>query len=148
VHGAVARLLPHYHDAGVKLPEVKRVEDGTPKEELRRCLVVTPSSAEGTPWLRRFGEISTGFASGWMRIRGARRRQALDRGFAMSDHADWDGLISAIRATGASRVLVTHGSMEPMVRWLRENGWQADPLATRFTGETAGDVEEKPAATS
>jgi putative mRNA 3-end processing factor len=144
VHGSVAKLLPHYQNAGVKLPDTRRVEADTERSDLRRCLVIAPSSVEGTPWLRRFGEISTAFASGWMRIRGARRRQALDRGFEMSDHADWDGLISSIRATGAARILVTHGYMEPMVRWLRENGWQADPLATRFTGETAsGEVPDE-----
>ena len=81
------------------------------------------------------GEISTGFASGWMQLRAMRRRQSLDRGFVMSDHADWNGLVSAIRATGAERVLVTHGYTEPMVRWLGENGWAAESLATRFEGE-------------
>lgn len=144
VHGSVANLLPHYQNAGVRLPDTRRVENDTPRDDLRRCLVVTPSSVEGTPWLRRFGEISTAFASGWMRIRGARRRQALDRGFVMSDHADWAGLIASIRATGAERILVTHGYMDVMVRWLRENGWQADALATRFTGETPNQSSAEP----
>ncbi len=70
-----------------------------------------------------------------MQIRGARRRRAVDRGFALSDHADWPELLNVIRFCGAERVLVTHGFVEPMVRWLRENGWQADPLHTEFRGE-------------
>ncbi len=138
VHGAVSKLLPHYAAAGVRLPEIQPLESAG-----GGGLVVAPGSADGTPWLRRFGDLSKAFASGWMALRGARRRQALDRGFVLSDHADWDGLISSIRATQAERVLLTHGSTGPMVRWLRENGWQADTLATRFVGE-AGDANEEP----
>ena len=136
VHGAVAKLLPHYAAAGVRLPEVQ-----TANAKSNRGLVIAPASVDGTPWLRKFGETSKAFASGWMLIRGARRRQALDRGFVLSDHADWPGLVASISATGAQRVLVTHGSTDAMVRWLRENGWQADALATRFTGD-ASDPEE------
>lgn len=132
VHGSVAKLLPHYEAAGVKLPPVVSAADakGT-------GLVVTPASVDGTPWLRRFGDLSKSSVSGWMTVRGARRWQSLDRGFVLSDHADWTGLIASIRATGAGRVLVTHGFTGPMVRWLRENGWQADVLATQFVGETS-----------
>lgn len=137
VHGAVAKLLPHYAAAGVELPAIV-----SPKELGAGGLVVAPGSVDGTPWLRRFGEMSKAFASGWMMLRGARRRQALDRGFVLSDHADWPGLIESIRATGAERVLVTHGSMGVMVRWLRENGWDADALATRFVGESSSAKED------
>ena len=137
VHGAVAKLLPHYAAAGVDLPPV---ESGPLPEG--RSLVIAPGSVEGTPWLRKFGETSRAFASGWMMLRGARRRQSLDRGFVLSDHADWNGLVSSVRATGAERVLVTHGATGPMVRWLRENGWEADALATRFVGETGEGIEE------
>ncbi|MDB6152629.1 MAG: exonuclease of the beta-lactamase fold involved in processing-like protein [Chthoniobacteraceae bacterium] len=140
VHGAVAKLLPHYAAAGVELPEVQSVETFRAAEG--RGLVVGPASIDGTPWLRKFGEISKAFASGWMQLRGARRRQALDRGFVLSDHADWQGLLSAIRATGAERIWVTHGSTGPMVRWLRENGWEAQALVTRFFGEAANGKEE------
>ena len=137
VHGAVAKLLPHYAAAGVKLPEIEPIRATNP------CgLVIAPGSVDGTPWLRKFGEISKAFASGWMMLRGARRRQALDRGFVLSDHADWEGLIASIRATGAQRVWVTHGSTGAMVRWLRENGWEADALATRFIGEAREGTEE------
>jgi putative mRNA 3-end processing factor len=94
--------------------------------------------------MRRFGPVSTGFVSGWMRIRGARRRRSLDRGFVLSDHADWPALLSAIDATGASSVLVTHGYRQPLVRWLAEKGLQAQAVETRFEGEQdeVGEAEE------
>jgi putative mRNA 3-end processing factor len=142
VHGAVARLLPAYASAGVNLPAVQRVSDETTEAADGGGLVIAPSSVEGTPWLRRFGEISRAAASGWMQLRGARRRQALDRGFVLSDHADWDGLLASIRATGAKRVLVTHGYVAPLVRWLAENGFEAEALPTRFDGERAESGED------
>ncbi|MGB8355838.1 MAG: ligase-associated DNA damage response exonuclease [Chthoniobacteraceae bacterium] len=149
LHGAPAKFIPLYAEAGVKLPETLRVGDdaksnATSKPDARaQALVIAPGSAEGTPWLRRFGEQSHAFASGWMQLRGARRRQALDRGFVLSDHADWDGLHSAIKATGAEKIYVTHGYTAQMVRWLNENGWQAEALATRFQGETATEAIEE-----
>jgi putative mRNA 3-end processing factor len=97
-----------------------------------------------SPWLRRFGDFSTGSASGWMRIRGTRRRQSIDRGFVLSDHADWPALLTAIRDSGAERVWVTHGCRAPMAQWLRENGLQAEAIETRFEGERdeAADTAE------
>ena len=119
VHGSVEKLLPCFVAAGVKLPETQPVNAESIRAAAGRGLVIAPSSVAGTPWLQQFGEINTAFASGWMQLRGMRRRQSLDRGFVMSDHADWNGLVAAIRATGAERILVTHGYTEPMVRWLR-----------------------------
>jgi putative mRNA 3-end processing factor len=135
VHEAVLKLLPFYADAGVRVPEVQLANGADVRAADGRALVIGPSAVEDSPWLRRFGEVSTAFASGWMQIRGARRRSALDRGFALSDHADWNGLVSAIRATGAERVWLTHGYTAPMVRWLRESGCDAQALATKFEGE-------------
>jgi putative mRNA 3-end processing factor len=135
VHGAVEKFLPIYAAAGVRFPPTQRATADAVKAARGKALVIAPPSAEGTPWLRKFGECSTAFASGWMQIRGARRRRSADRGFVLSDHADWPGLQAAIEATGASRVLVTHGYTGPMVRWLREKGWEADTLETRYEGE-------------
>ena len=146
VHGAVARMLPAYAAAGIALPQVQPVNEESVREAAGRGLVIAPASVEGTPWLRRFREISKAAASGWMQLRGARRRQALDRGFVLSDHADWDGLLESIRATGASRVLVTHGYIAQMVRWLGEQGLQAEALPTRFSGELDETREPAPEA--
>ncbi|HEY1786244.1 MAG TPA: DNA ligase-associated DEXH box helicase, partial [Pirellulales bacterium] len=140
-HGAVERMNALYRQSGVDLPATTYTGKTPEKRAWGGAMVVAPSSARGSPWLRRFGEFSTGFASGWMQIRGARRRRSVDRGFALSDHADWPALIDVIRSSGAERVLVTHGSVETMVRWLSENGWQAGPLHTEFRGELEESAE-------
>ncbi len=137
VHGAVEPLNRAYRESGVALPATRLVSDVTDKADLRGALVLAPPSAQGTPWLKRFGEYSDAFASGWMQLRGARRRRALDRGFVLSDHADWPGLMAAIGATGASRVIVTHGQVPVMVRWLREQGLDAEAFETEFGEEQA-----------
>ena len=142
-HGAMVALNCAYRAAGVSLPDVRHVS-AMDRRGLRRALVLAPPSAAGTPWLRRFGEFGDAFASGWMQVRGARRRRALDRGFALSDHADWPGLNAAIEATGARRVVVTHGQVPAMVRWLTERGVEAEGFATEFAAE--GEPESLTAA--
>jgi putative mRNA 3-end processing factor len=145
-HGAVESLNAAYRASGVELPPTRRVSEMPRGHDYSRALVVAPPSAQGTPWLRRFGDYADAFASGWMQIRGVRRRRAVDRGFALSDHADWPGLLSAIAATGAQHVYVTHGYSEPLVRWLCEHGLDAQTLSTRFTGEQ-GSAETEAAET-
>jgi putative mRNA 3-end processing factor len=132
VHGAVRPLNEAYRAAGVSLPDTRMVTDVKDKADLRRCLVVCPPGAAASPWLRRFGDAQTAFASGWMQVRGNRRRGGYDRGFVLSDHADWPGLLEAIAATGASRVIVTHGSSGAMVRYLAERGLQAGSFHTEY----------------
>jgi putative mRNA 3-end processing factor len=135
VHGAVETLNAAYREAGVALPAAKVAIELEKKFDVAGALVVAPPSAQATPWLKRFGDYSDAFASGWMAVRGQRRRLAVDQGFVLSDHADWPGLNRAIDATGASRVLVTHGYALPLVQWLRERGLDAAALDTRFEGE-------------
>jgi putative mRNA 3-end processing factor len=135
VHGAVEPLNAAYRAAGVALPPTLRLEEVKDKAMLRRALVIAPPSVRGSAWARRLGEPSDAFASGWMQLRGMRRRQALDRGFVLSDHADWPGLQRAIAATGAQRVIVTHGYEAVMVRWLREQGLEAGSFQTAYGDE-------------
>lgn len=135
VHGAVEPLNAAYRAAGVALPATQLVIDVKDKAALRGALVIAPPSVQGSTWLRRLGEYGNAFASGWMQLRGARRRQAMDRGFVLSDHADWPGLQRAIAATGAQRVIVTHGYEAVMVRWLVEQGLQAEAFATEYGDE-------------
>ena len=143
VHGAVEPLNAVYRAAGVTLPPTLRVTDPQVSAQLlRRALVLAPPSAQGTPWLKRFGAYSDAFASGWMQLRGTRRRRGVDCGFVMSDHADWPGLQQAIDGTGAGRVLVTHGSVVVLVRWLTERGLQAGGFKTEYGDE---DVADRPA---
>jgi putative mRNA 3-end processing factor len=140
-HGAVEAINRAYRDSGVHLPPTQMVSDPADRGQFARALVLAPPSTAGSSWMRRFASASEAFASGWMLVRGARRRRALDRGFVISDHADWPGLNAAIRATGAQRVLVTHGQVPVMVRWLREQGLDAQSLRTEFTGEDGADSE-------
>jgi putative mRNA 3-end processing factor len=143
-HGAVEPLNKAYREAGVVLPETRTVSEITHKDDFKRCLVLCPPSARGglggTPWIKRFEPYSDAFASGWMLLRGARRRGGYDRGFVLSDHVDWPGLHSAIAATGAERVIVTHGSVPVMVRYLQERGLQAESFQTDY-GDDALEEE-------
>jgi putative mRNA 3-end processing factor len=141
-HGAVERINAAYRDAGIALPKTLRVAEAPAGTRFTEALIVAPPSARGSRWLNRFDPLSTAFASGWMALRGTRRRASLDRGFALSDHADWPALNAAIEATGAARVVVTHGYRDEMTRWLRERGFAATAVETRFEGETV----EAPAA--
>jgi putative mRNA 3-end processing factor len=135
-HGAVERIVDEYRAAGVDLPATVPVSESAKKTDWTKALIIAPPSAKGTPWARRFGTHSTAFASGWMSIRGTRRRQALDRGFVLSDHADWEELLTAIRATGAEQVWVTHGYVPVLARYLREElGLDARELRTSYEGE-------------
>jgi len=147
-HGAVEAVNTTYRGAGAPLPPTALVSSDQKRSDWSDALIVAPPSARGTTWMRRFGDVSTGFASGWMTVRGARRRRSVDRGFTLSDHADWPDLHQAIRDTGASRVLVTHGSTAVMVRALQEQGLESASLRTRFEGELAEDTaEEEPLET-
>jgi putative mRNA 3-end processing factor len=140
VHGAVYRMVEAYRRLGIALPPVIYADSAQARQHRGKALVVAPPSAAGVAgWLRKFGPISDGFASGWMQIRGNRRRQAFDRGFVLSDHADWEGLLSTIRATGATRIGVTHGYTRVLVRYLQERGWDAFAMPTRFEGEPVGE---------
>jgi putative mRNA 3-end processing factor len=134
-HGAVEKMNEAYRAGGIDLPATSSVVDTERGTDWSGALVVAPPSADGTPWLRRLGAVERGFASGWMRIRGTRRRRSVDRGFILSDHADWPGLHAAIRATGAELILLTHGYTAALARWLREQGLAAETLATRYQGE-------------
>ena len=141
LHGAVERFIPIYTEAGAKLPAATKADSDSIKALRGKAIVLAPMSADNSPWLRKFGEVSTAFASGWMQIRGTRRRRSLDRGFVLSDHADWDGLLTTINATGAENVWVTHGYTAQLVRWLRECGLNAEVIETRFQSgeEDSGD---------
>jgi len=143
VHGAVEPLNAAYQTAGVALPPTRHVSEVKDRTDLRRALVVCPPGATATPWMRRFGDASTGFASGWMQVRGMRRRGGYDRGFALSDHADWPGLLGAIEATGAQRVIVTHGSGPVLARFLGEHGLRAELFETEYGGDAVeADVQQ------
>ncbi|HEX6106905.1 MAG TPA: ligase-associated DNA damage response exonuclease [Gemmatimonadales bacterium] len=140
-HGAVERLVARYREAGVALPPTTYAGALDRKADTSSAIVIAPPSAAGSTWARRFAPYATAFASGWMLVRGIRRRRALDRGFPLSDHVDWPGLLEAVAATGAGQVWVTHGYTGPVVRWLRESGLDARAVQTRFEGERDDETE-------
>ena len=134
-HGAVENTNAVLRAQGVALPDTIRV---TPELDLKAhpgALVVAPPSAQAGGWMRKFGNASTAIASGWMALRGVRRRRAADRGFVISDHADWSGLNAAIAETGATRIFATHGYTAVFHRWLREKGYDAHVVSTEYEGE-------------
>ncbi len=145
LHGAVRRVTDAYRETGIDFPETLQVWEVGRAFNWSKAIILAPPSANGTPWLRRFGDLSTAFMSGWMAIRGARRRLAVDRGFVLSDHVDWPALLGAIESTGADRVWATHGYSQAVVRYLIEKGFDAKVLPTRWEGEQdqGGEQEAK-----
>ena len=140
-HGAVENTNEVLRAQGLKLPDTIRVTPDLNPKEHKNALVLATPSAFGTPWARRFGTTSTAFASGWMRLRGVRRRRAADRGFIMSDHADWPALNAAIKETGATRIFVTHGYTSVFSKWLNEQGYDAQIVSTEYEGESLDTAE-------
>ena len=120
---------------GVDLKRTRLLDDSVSREDLENALVIAPGSALSSPWMKRFKECSTAAASGWMALRGRRRWQSVDRGFVLSDHADWAGLNETVKATGAERVIVTHGYTDVFARWLREQGLNASTEKTMYEGD-------------
>lgn len=141
VHGAIWNTNQALAADGFVLPPAEKFTTTVPKTVRGQALVLAPPSAAGSPWMKQFAPYRTAICSGWMNIRGARRRRAVDAGFVLSDHADWPGLNQAIEATGAERVLMTHGFNDVFARYLQEKGLDASALQTLFTGESP-DAED------
>lgn len=141
-HGAVETTNVVLRGQGISLPDTIPVVDGVDAKSHPNAIVLAPPSAIGSTWMKRFGAVSTGFASGWMRLRGVRRRRAADRGFVVSDHADWKGLNEAVTATGAERIFVTHGYTAQFSQWLRDQGYDAGIVETEFGGDDTEDTQE------
>lgn len=135
LHGAMVPGVAVYRDAGIAMLPTAAVMDQDKGTDFAGELVLAPPSAGGSTWMRRFRKPSTGFASGWMRIRGNRRRRGHDRGFVISDHADWPSLLRTIEESGASRILATHGNSDALVRLLCERGVDAAALRTEYGDE-------------
>ncbi len=138
-HGAVMKMVRAYRDSGVRLPPIDQLAPATRRAGGGRAMVIAPPSTAGSRWLKTFGETRVAMASGWMTIRGVRRRRGFDRGFVVSDHADFPGLVQAVEASRAKRVYVTHGSSAVFARFLCERGIEASVLETRFSGEEGSD---------
>jgi putative mRNA 3-end processing factor len=139
LHGAIWNAHQALLKAGWQLPEVERVWQDAPKDIYKGQVVIAPSSAESSPWIKRFTPYAIGICSGWMQVRGNVRRKNADAGFVLSDHADWKGLLQTIRATGAEKVFVTHGFQSAFSRYLNETGIEAAEVKTEYGGEEDND---------
>lgn len=145
LHGAIWNVHQTLLEAGYELPFAERVLPETPKENFKGNVVIAPPSADGSPWMKKFSPYSVGVCSGWMQVRGNVRRRNADAGFALSDHADWEGLLNAVKATGAEKVFVTHGFQAAFSRYLGEIGIHAAEVKTEYGGEE--EEQEKPSTT-
>ncbi|MBW3469906.1 ligase-associated DNA damage response exonuclease [Arthrospiribacter ruber] len=137
-HGAIWNTNQALLKSGLEIPDIPKVTQEIPKSAFQGALIIAPPSAMGTPWMKKFSPYRTAICSGWMNVRGARRRRAADAGFVLSDHADWEGLITAIKASEAEKVYLTHGSTAVFGRYLEEvEKIQAVALETLFEGENS-----------
>ena len=144
-HGAIFNMQQMLIDAGWNLAKIVRVTPETPKELLKGAVVVAPTSADGTSWMKKFMPYSVGLCSGWMQVRGNARRRNVDEGFALSDHADWDGLLQTVKATGAERIFVTHGFQSAFTRYCNEEQIAvAAEVKTKYGDEDEEVPEELP----
>ncbi len=139
VHGMMLSAIEAYREAGIAMLPVEPATERPKGASFAGELVLAPLSARGTPWMRRLGDVSDAFASGLMRVRGVRRQRAFDRGFVLSDHADWPALLQTVADTGASQVLATHGHAEPLARELARRGLKTGVIRTAWEGEFTGD---------
>ena len=135
-HGAVETMTALYREGGIALPDTIPVHTTSGRVQWSDGFVIGPPSVQASAWLRRFGEQSLAFASGWMLVRGARRRRNVDRGFVLSDHVDWPALLATVANTGAERVFATHGFTQQLARYLQEQGLDAGTIATRWEGDS------------
>jgi putative mRNA 3-end processing factor len=150
-HGAVLRIQEALDEAGHRFPKAERMSSLTPSDKRKTCIFISPTPVEGTHVQKLIGPYRTAVCSGWMQVRGNRRRGSADKGFVLSDHADWDGLLEAVKATGAGRVYATHGFQSAFSRYLNETGIEAAEVRTMFGNEeeeamTAEPVLENPAS--
>lgn len=142
VHGAIYNVQEMLHQSGIPaaslLPAVKRVSADIPKDAYKNSVVIAPPAAEGSAWIKRFNPYNIGICSGWMQVRGNRRRKNADAGFVLSDHCDWSGLLKTVENTGAEQVFVTHGFQSAFSRYLNEAGIAAAEVKTEY-----GDADEE-----
>ncbi|MEO6917085.1 MAG: ligase-associated DNA damage response exonuclease [Chitinophagaceae bacterium] len=135
VHGAIWNMQETLLAAGWDLPPVQRLTPDTPKDAYKGSVVIAPPGADGSPWMKKFSPYAVGICSGWMQVRGNARRRNVDAGFVMSDHADFKGLIEAVKATGAETIYLTHGFQAAFSRYLTDIGFDAREVKTEYGGE-------------
>jgi putative mRNA 3-end processing factor len=145
VHNSIANLNEGFIKAGVDLPETIRITADTKKDSMQQGLVIVPPALADGKWMKTLQSAATGVCSGWMQVRAGRRWRSADAGFALSDHADWPGLLTAIEATSAEKVFVTHGFTATFSKYLNEIGIESEEVKTQYGNEE--EEEQTPIAT-
>jgi len=141
-HGAVENMTEVVREIA-DLPPTEKITRDTKKEDIKGNIVIAPPSTHGSPWIKKMVPYVTASASGWMTFRGARRRRAIDKGFVLSDHCDWQGLLTSIKATGAEKVICTHGYTDIFSRFLAEQGYDARTEQTQYEEENAEQTSKE-----
>jgi putative mRNA 3-end processing factor len=134
-HNAVGIINQCYRNSGINLPETINISEVIREDFIPGSVIIAPPSADLTQWTDKFRNFSSSFVSGWMQIRKNRKRISFDRGFSLSDHADWEGLLQVIKESGADNILITHGYSSSLAKWLCENGYNAHVLENSFNRE-------------
>ena len=134
-HSSIENINDCYRESGINLPYTTCFKEINDKNILKEAIIILPPSVNNSLLIEKFENASRAFASGWMQVKRTRKWRSVDKGFVLSDHADWDGLINTIKETGAENIYVMHGYVSPFVRWLNENGWNAFPLKGEFEKE-------------
>lgn len=147
-HGAIYSLNEKLRTAGFNLPELTLITKETDKKLLKGALILAPPSVDNSPWIKKFAPFSLGYCSGWMALRGAKNRRAIDQGFVLSDHADWPDLNTAVKSTGAEKVYVTHGYTSAFSKWLNENGIESAEVHTMYGNEEEAESIQEETTTS
>lgn len=142
-HGAVENTNEVLRTTGLSFRSTRHLNASVSIDELNKSIIIAPPSADNDAWLKKFKQVSTAAASGWMALRGTRRRRNLDRGFVLSDHADWEGLLFAVKESEAEKVAVTHGYAPLFAKYLNEIGVHASAESTAFEGEKMDNSAEE-----
>lgn len=142
VHYSIGKLNKAFESVGITLPEYEIADFKERSQHLQHEIVIVPPALLDSSIIRKIPEAATAICSGWMQVRGARRWRSADAGFAMSDHADWNGLLQTVKATEAEMIHVTHGQTEVFSKYLNELGMNADVVTTEF-GEDEEEGEKE-----
>lgn len=141
VHYSIQKLNEAYKAVGITLPDYQTMDMRESLKHLDQQIVILPPSLLDTHAIKKIPNMAYAICSGWMQVRGARRWRSADAGFAISDHADWSGLLAAIKATEAEHVYVTHGQTASFSKYLNEIGISSSVVTTEFGNEAEEAAE-------
>ena len=122
VHRTVGEMNEAIRKSGGNLPPTVTINEDSNSEEIKGNLIIAPPSITSGRLLQGIGPTSTAMASGWAQTGRNFGRSSVSRGFILSDHADWDGLLKAIEATDAERIITMHGYTNELTKYLNEQG--------------------------